>query len=140
MTYLVDTSVLSELRKRIPDAAVVRWEAAVPPAHLFTSVLVIGELRRGVAKLADRDRAQALQSWIELAVLRLYRDRVLPVDEAVAVAWGVMYGSAEHRGVTLPAFDSLIAATALVHGLTVVTRNTRDFERCGVPTLDPWHA
>lgn len=134
MTYLLDTNVLSEVRRPRPDPAVVEWLAAVAPERLFLSVLVVGELRHGVELLRTRDPARSvrLAEWIE-DVKDVYGDRVLPVTTAVAEAWGRMRA----RG-PLPAVDGLLAATALVHGLAVVTRDTRTADRCGVPFVDPW--
>lgn len=134
MTYLLDTNVLSEVRRPRPDPAVVEWLAAVAPERLFLSALVVGELRHGVELLRTRDPARSvrLAEWIE-DVNEVYGDRVLPVTTAVAEAWGRMRA----RG-PLPAVDGLLAATALVHGLAVVTRDTRTADRCGVPFVDPW--
>ncbi len=137
MSYLLDTNVISELRKRERgDVGVVRWAASVDPAALFTSVLVIGEIRRGIElkRRSDPAQAVALESWLEQIRIGLGA-RILPVDERVADAWGRL-------GVPdpLPATDGLIAATALVHGLTVITRNVGDLGRAGVKTLNPFGA
>lgn len=138
MTYLLDTAFLSELPKRQPSPGVVAWLGTVREDEMFTSVFVVGELQRGIARLADPARARFFDEWLTHAVRERFGDRTLPFDERAAMAWGGMVGRAELQGVTLPPIDSLIAATALVHGLTVVTRNTRDFERCGVPVVNPW--
>ncbi len=135
MTYLLDTNVISELRKRERgDAGVVRWAASVDPSALYTSVLVIGEIRRGIERKRRSDEAQAtaLDGWLEQIRISL-GDRILPVDERVADVWGRI-------GVPdpLPAIDGLIAATALVHGLTVVTRNIGDMGRTGAGTFNPF--
>jgi hypothetical protein len=134
VTYLLDTNVLSEVRKRRPDPAVAEWLAAVSPERLHLSVLVVGELQHGAELLRTRDprRSALLSEWIE-DVKELYGERVLPVTIAVAEAWGRMRA----RG-PLPTVDGLLAATALVHGLALVTRDTRTAERCGVPYVDPW--
>ncbi len=136
MTYLVDTNVLSELRKRQPDPGVVMWFGEVPSERMSVSVLVLGEIRRGVELLRSRDlpRSLRLQEWLE-DLEELFGERVLPVSGQVAEAWGRLD---TRRG--LPTVDGLLAATALVHGLTVVTRDRRSFERAGVAFLDPWAA
>lgn len=135
MSFLIDSNVVSELRKRERANPRVRaWFAGVNDAELFLSVLTLGELRRGIEAVRRRDltRALALSRWFH-ALATGYEDRILNVDRTVADAWGRMNAT-----VTLPAIDSLLAATALVHGLTVVTRNTRDIGRTGVPCLDPF--
>ena len=128
--------MLSELRKPSPSAPVVDWFERSSSAALFSSVLVIGELRYGAESLRHRDprRSLKLDEWIA-AVQEGFAERVLPVTTPVAEAWGRL------RAVgPLPFVDGLLAATALVHGLTVVTRDTDPFERVGVPWLDPWSA
>lgn len=134
MNWLLDTSTLSEYRRSRPDARVLAWTESVRSESLFLSVLVVGELWRGVAQLRRRDPAQAdgLQAWVTGA-LRSYGERVLPVTEEVAVEWAQMTVPDP-----LPTIDGLLAATARVHGLTVVTRNVKDFERAGVPVLNPF--
>jgi predicted nucleic acid-binding protein len=132
--HLVDTNVLSELRKASPNPSVVAWYEQTETESVYVSVLVIGELRYGAERLRRRDpeRSTRLAAW--LADLRgQFADRVLPVSEAVAEAWGRLRAHDP-----LPLVDGLQAATALVHGLVVVTRDTAAFERVGVPSLDPW--
>lgn len=137
MSFLVDTNVLSELRKgRRANRGVRAWFAAVDDADLFTSVLVIGELRRGIASIRRRDAAgaAALEQWLS-RLTESFADRILPIDVAVADRWGALNVPAP-----LPTVDGLLAATALVHGLTVVTRNTRDVRRTGIALIDPFEA
>ena len=134
MTYLLDTNVLSEIRKPQGDAGVRRWFGDVRSDELFLSVLVLGEVRQGVERLERRDPAQAavIERWLE-GLAAHYGGRILPVDVAVADRWGRLNASDP-----LPVIDGLLAATALVHGLTLVTRNTRDVERSGVQLLNPF--
>lgn len=135
--WLVDTNVLSELRKGARAAAGVRaWFDEVEDAGLFTSVLVVGELRRGVESLRRRDPrgAAALEQWV-LRLVESFSDRVLPIDGAVAERWGRL-----NVPDPVPTVDGLLAATALVHELTLVTRNTRDVLRTGVRCLNPFEA
>ena len=135
MTWLLDTNVLSELRKGPrADTGVRRWFDKAVDRDLFTSVLVAGELRRGVESIRRRDRAAAdgLAQWLESLVER-FGDRLLPIDAAVANRWGEL-----NVPDPVPTVDGLLAATALVHDLTLVTRNVRDVATTGVRVLDPF--
>jgi predicted nucleic acid-binding protein len=135
VSYLLDSNIVSELRKRErADVGVRRWLAGVDDAGLFLSVLTVGELRRGIESIHRRDRARALalNRWFH-ALVTEYEERILLVDHKVAEEWGRMNAVA-----TLPAIGSLLAATAHVHGLTFVTRNTKDVTRTGVPYLNPF--
>jgi predicted nucleic acid-binding protein len=130
--YLLDTNVVSELSKRAPAAQVVGWLGGDPDCAL--SVLTIGELRRGIRMLRGRDpvRARRLDAWVD-ELHADYRTRVLPVDAAVAEEWAALPADR-----TLPVVDSLIAATARVHGLTIATRNVRDFAGLDVRVFNPF--
>lgn len=133
--YLFDTNILSELRKNArAHPSVNHWFDKSDEETLFTSVLVLGEIRRGVERLRKKDshQADALEKWLE-SWKRFFGDRMLPVDQRVADHWG---GLAIDQ--KLPDIDGLLAATALVHNLTLVTRNTSDFARSGVKLLDPF--
>jgi hypothetical protein len=135
VSYLLDSNIVSELRKRErADAGVRQWFAGVDDSELFLSVLTVGELRRGIESIHRRDRTRALvlNRWFH-ALVTQYEARILLVDQKVAEEWGRMNALA-----TLPALDSLLAATAHVHGLTFVTRNTKDVARTGVPCLNPF--
>lgn len=137
MSYLIDTNVLSELRKRTPDAQVVRWLSERPATTLYLSVLTLGELRKGIEALPEGDRKHNLLDWLETELPAFFSGRILPVDTRVADRWGRLLARA---GRPLPAIDSLLAATALAHGLTLITRNLRDFEHPELSVLDPWMA
>jgi toxin FitB len=135
MTFLIDTNVISELRKgRRANARVRTWFDAVDTGGLYLSVLVVGELRRGVDGVRRRDPAGAahLDRWLH-ELVKSYAERILPVDIAVAERWGRL-GVPDR----VSPVDGLIAATALVHALTLVTRNVRDIQRTGVRHLDPF--
>jgi hypothetical protein len=138
--YLLDTCVLSEAVKPLPHAGVVQWLDEQDEDRLYLSVLTIGELEKGISKLADSRRVSKLRSWVENDLRVRFRNRLLPVDLEVAVAWGRLQGTSEKVGLPLPAIDSLIAATALAHHLVVVTRNDLDLERCQVQVFNPWQA
>ena len=134
MSFLLDTNVVSEARRPAGHPGVRAWLGSVPAADLFVSVLVVGELHRGVEQLRRRDapQAAALEAWL-LRLVADYRDRVLPVTAAVADEWGRL-----NAPDPLPVVDGLLAATARVHGLVLVTRNTADFARTGVRLLNPF--
>lgn len=136
--FLLDTVVLSESRRDSSGGPVRRWLAVHGADDLLMSVLSVGEIQRGIARLPESD-GRNLRLWFE-ALLHEFAGRILPVDTAVAHHWGQMVGELERRGLPPPRIDSLIAATAAVHGLTVVTRNVADFAQCGVETLNPWAA
>lgn len=135
MSYLVDTNVLSELRRREPDAHVVRWLSDRPATTLYLSVLTLGELRKGVEGVPEGDRKRRLLDWLEVELPAYFAGRILSVDATVADRWGRLLAQS---GRPLPAIDSLLAATALSHGLTLVTRNLKDFRHPGLLVLDPW--
>jgi len=135
LSYLLDTNVLSELRKRDPDSRVTAWLQARPATTLYLSVLTLGELRKGIAPLELGARKQMLQDWLEADLPKFFSGRILPVDARVADQWGILIAQ---EGRPLPAIDSLLAATALVHGLTLVTRNVRDFQYQKLVVIDPW--
>jgi predicted nucleic acid-binding protein len=135
MSFLVDTNVISELRKgERANPNVRNWFRSIGDAELYLSVLVIGELRQGVEGLRRRDppAAAKLDRWLHELIER-HADRTLPVDAAVADRWGPL-----NVPNPIPAVDGLLAATALVHSLTLVTRNVRDVRRTGVRHLDPF--
>ena len=135
MTYLLDTNVLSETRKRQPAVGVAEWIAATPSDRMHISVLTLGEIERGIARSrsgGDRDQVAALERWLQ-DLQAGFEDRILPVSLPVATAWG-----RHPQKQPLPPIDALIAATARVHGLTMVTRNVKDFEPAGIPVLNPF--
>ncbi len=136
--YLLDTNVVSELRKESvgkADRHVTAWARSVPAESMFLSAICILELETGILLLERRDPFQGakLRAWMEDRVLPAFADRILPVDTAVALRCASL-----HVPNARPYRDSLIAATALVHGMTAVTRNVSDFEPTGVALLNPW--
>ncbi len=135
MAFLLDTNVLSELRKgRACDVSVRQWALSVADRQHFISVLSIGEIRRGIETLRRRSPEQcpAFEKWLE-SLLSRYNEQVIRIDESIVDRWGIM--NAER---TMPVIDGLIAASAAVYQLTVVTRNIRDFQCSGVPVIDPF--
>lgn len=138
MKYLLDTCLISEMVKPKPSAAVVRWLEERDEQTLFLSVLTMGELHKGIGKLPESAKREALQAWVNHDLVQRFEGRILEIDMEIAVVWGGMQGTAERNGVKLPVMDSLIAATAEVHNLSVVTRNAKDMERCGANVCNPW--
>ena len=132
--YLLDTNIISETRKARPDPRLTAFLETTESAGLFLSVLTVGELRKGVAarRRSDPAVADSLAAWVD-GIETNFADRVLPIDAAAARLWGEL---AAHR--SLPVIDTLIAATAIVRGLILVTRNTRDVSATGAALLDPW--
>jgi predicted nucleic acid-binding protein len=135
LSYLIDTNVLSELRNRRADARVVAWVQARPRQSLHLSVLSLGEIRKGIEGAADPAFRQTLADWLEVELPRYFLGRLLPIDEGVADRWGRLQAAS---GRTLPVIDGLLAATALQHDLTLVTRNVKDFAGLDVPVINPW--
>ena len=135
MNWLLDTCVISEPTKKLPSPRVIQWLAAQPEDACYLSVLTIGELRKGASKLPRGPKRQALEHWLQTELPGRFADRILPIDEAVAITWGDMQAALDRP---IPAIDSLIAATAKTHGLTVVTRNTQDLASTGVALFNPW--
>ncbi|WP_216915318.1 type II toxin-antitoxin system VapC family toxin [Synechococcus sp. CCAP 1479/13] len=135
--YLIDTNVISELRRREPEPRVVQWFEQHPSHQLFLSVLTLGEIRRGVERLAESERQQTLRRWLEQDLPAFFSGRVLPIDEAIAHRWGRLLAE---MGRPLPAIDSLLAATALEHNLVLITRNLRDVVDLPLTVVNPWQA
>lgn len=135
MSYLIDTNVISELRRKSPDSGVLTWFSQRPPATLHLSVLTLGEIRKGIEGVIDETRRQALLDWLEADLPTFFTGRILVVDGAVADRWGRLVAGARR---SLPAIDSLLAATALEHDLILVTRNVKDFVGLPVQLFNPW--
>ncbi len=127
--------MLSELGRRSPDPGVLAWFEGRRTPTLYLSVLTMGELRQSIDRLADDPRKHALLDWLQTDLPQFFAGRVLPIDARVADRWGQL---AARAGRPLPAVDSLLAVTALTHGLTLVTRNLRDFQFPGLEVIDPW--
>lgn len=137
--FLLDTNVISELMKRRPDRGVVSWTESTPESLLFLSVISIGEVRKGIDLLpAGEPRRARLQVWLDHDLRLRFSGRLLDFDAGVAERWGQLEAAAKTRRLTLPTVDAQLAATALHHGLTFVTRNTADLQATNVPLFNPW--
>ncbi len=136
MSYLIDTNVLSELRRKAPNPNVVAWMRQRRPDSLYLSVLTLGELRKGIESLPDGEKRLGLQDWLENDLPVFFSGRVLGIDEAVAHRWGRLQAE---MGRPIPAVDSLLAAQALHEGLKLVTRNEKDFAFPGLDVINPWN-
>jgi len=137
--YLLDTNVISELMKARPARSVADWIVSTPEELMHLSVITIGEIRKGIDLLdEDEPKRAALQSWLDHDLRVRFAGRLLSFDEWVAERWGQIEALAKRQRVTLPTIDAQLAATALHHGLTFVTRNTADVRLTGVPLFNPW--
>ena len=138
MNYILDTCIVSELVKRQPSAVVVGWLSSIPVQDLFISAVTLGEIQKGISKLASNDpRIPPLETWLA-EIQRDYSGRVVAFDESAAILWGRISGENSRKGRTLPVADSQIAATALASGMTLVTRNVPDMAGMGVPIFNPF--
>jgi toxin FitB len=138
MNYLLDTCLISELAKSEPDKKVVDWVLSENETSFYVSVLTFGELHKGIEKLPESKKKETLQVWVEDELKNRFLNRIIGIDIGVSLVWGKIQCLAEKNGKPMPAIDSLIAATGIVHDLTVVTRNVTVMEQSGVKLLNPW--
>lgn len=138
MNLLLDTNVLSEVRRPAPSPKVLAWLDTIDEDRAFISVASIAELRRGIALLDDGRRRAALAAWLANDLPARFAGRLLPIDHAVAERWGDLMALSRRTGVALSVMDGFFAASALVSNLTLVTRNVKDFAAFGVPLHNPW--
>ena len=136
--WLLDTNVISELRKRKPDRKVVAFVAGQPLDLLYMSSVTLAEIRFGIELVIDVNRRAELTAWLAHKVRPLFAQRILDVSEAVIFKWRLLVEHGRKSGYTFSQPDLLIAATALHHGLTVVSRDTQEYDRAGVPVFNPW--
>ncbi|MGE5207515.1 MAG: type II toxin-antitoxin system VapC family toxin [Chlamydiota bacterium] len=135
--FLLDTNVVSELVKPRPEPKVTAWIESTNESLLYLSVLTLGEIRKGVASVESASRRVALEAWLDSDLVLRFANRILPIDQGVADRWGRIGSQLAMRG-PLPVIDGLLAATALHHNLTFVTRNVKDVADTGVPLFNPW--
>ena len=138
MNFLLDTCVISELVAMQPNPHVVQWVDSVDEDKLFLSAITIGEIKKGIEKLADSRRKDALVEWLNDGLLVRFRDKILPINIPVVLAWGQLAADLDRQGRRMPAIDSLIAATCLQGEFQLVTRDENDFAHSGITVLNPW--
>ncbi len=139
MNILLDTNVISEMVRKQPNSTVVSWIESHDESSLYLSVITVGELVKGIAKLNDDTRIKLLERWVYHDLVHRFEGRILTLDLSVMVRWGRIQGHAERENFTLPAMDSMIAAIAIEHNMIVATRNTEDLIRCGANVMNPWN-
>lgn len=145
MSYLLDTCILSKLRKitKVPDPKLENWINSHNDHSYFISVLTMGEIQSGISKLntmniEEKKKRSLLENWFQETLVPFFHNRILPLDLEVVLTWGEFTGKAKQRGVIIPVVDGLMAATALVHHLTIVTENIDDFVETGAKLCNPW--
>jgi toxin FitB len=138
--FLLGTNILSELIRPRPEPRVAAWLEAASDERLFISVITLGEIRKGFTVVPERGLRLELERWLEEELRPWFAGRILPVGEAIAERWGELDGERQSQGAPLNTADGLIAATALQHGLTMVTRKVKDFGGLGVDIFNPWEA
>lgn len=138
MKYLLDTCVICELTRKQPARKVANWIASQDELLLFLSVVTLGEIEKGIDRLPEGQKKQSLRQWLTGDLSRRFAGRILPIDAEVALRWGEICAEAEKKGRPVPVLDGLMAASALVHGLTLVTRDTGGVAGTPVSMLDPW--
>ena len=138
--FLLDTNCISELVKPKSEQRVLDWMDAADETLLYLSVLTLGEIRKGLVKLAQGKRRTLLETWLEVELKARFAGRIIPIHEEVAHRWGLIAAEAKRKGQDLPVIDGLLAATALHYNLTVVSRNVKDFTNAHVQVVNPWEA
>jgi predicted nucleic acid-binding protein len=136
--FLLDTNCISEVVSIQPDPRVLAWLDAADETTLYLSALTLGEIRKGIVTLAEGRRRAQLEVWLEISLRNRFAGRILPVDAAVADRWGMLASEMKRKGKPMPTVDAMIAATAIHHNLTVVSRNVDDFKNAGVSLVNPW--
>jgi hypothetical protein len=137
MSYLLDTNVISELVRPKVNENVLKWFRSIPDDYLHISVLTLGEIRKAVENVTDKTRKEQLNVWLEHDLKEWFKEKILPIDQAIADIWGKLQNQKKHP---IPVSDSLIAATALHHNLQVVTRNIQDFQYSLLEVINPWNS
>jgi predicted nucleic acid-binding protein len=136
--FLLDTNCISEIVRIRPEPRVMIWIDEADENLLYLSVLTLGEIRKGVAALPQGKRRSGLEAWLEVELQARFSGRILPINEPVADRWGLLAANAKANGTALSVVDGLLAATAIHHNLTIVSRNVTDFAPTEVPVVNPW--
>ncbi|NOH03731.1 MAG: type II toxin-antitoxin system VapC family toxin [Chloroflexi bacterium] len=138
MKYLLDTCVISELVSKQPNPKVIEFVDSLDQEDIYLSVITVGEIAKGIEKLPRSKRKEELLNWLGEDLLIRFEGNIISLDVRVLIRWGELSAKLEGIGITLPAMDALIAATALTYNMAVVTRNENDFENTGVEVVNPW--
>ena len=138
MTYLLDTCVLSEFTRHKPDENIIHWLESIAEEKLAISVITIGEIQSGIERLPESHRKTELHHWLNNGLIERFDQRILPVDTQTMLIWGSLTARMRATGQSMAVMDALIAATALKNNLVIATRNTADFQPCGVQLVNPW--
>jgi toxin FitB len=138
MNYLLDTNVISEFIAKSPNSNIIDWIDGLDPNTVYLSVITIGEIRKGIVKLAPSKRRADLEAWLTHDLRYRFQGRIVEITVEIMLLWGDLVGHMEKEGKPLPAMDSLIAAMALQGNFCLVTRNTADFRDTGVNVVNPW--
>jgi len=136
--FLLDTNIISELIKPKPEPKVISWLQKSDENFFYLSVLTLGEIRKGVSALPDAKRRVSIEAWLEKDLRNRFIGRILSITEDIADRWATLTGLAKTRNILVPVIDGLLAATAIHHNLTLVTRNTKDVVVTGVNVFNPW--
>jgi len=136
--YLLDTNILSESTKPQPDEHVLNWLESVDEDRLFLSVITLAEIQRGISLLDSGKKREVLRTWFEHDLLLRFEGRMLPINQGIALKWGVLMSEVKRAGRVMSALDGLIAATALQEDAVLVTRNLKDFGQLGIRLLNPF--
>ncbi|MBI2119531.1 MAG: type II toxin-antitoxin system VapC family toxin [Elusimicrobia bacterium] len=136
--FLLGTNVLSELVKLKPESKVVSWIEKTDEDLFYISVLTLGEIRKGITTLSPASRRVAIEAWLEKDLCYRFAGRILLIDQEIADRWGIIIGLAQSKKIVVPVIDGLLAATAIHHNLTLVTRNVKDVAQTGVNLFNPW--
>ena len=138
MGYLIDTCLISELRRPVPSESVKNWFQTCEENQLFISVLTIGEIKYGMQRLQSGKKKDDLEEWFN-QVIDSYSNRILPITQHICITWAIMRSTAENKGLQLSVIDGLLAATAKEHNLILVTRNIKDFKPTNIHIINPWN-
>lgn len=138
MSYLLDTCTLCEPTRKAPDGNVITWFDKQREGDLYLSVLTIGEIAAGVTRLEDSRKKHRLKKWLHRDLPERFAGRILDITPKICIKWGEITGSKKKTGVQIPVIDGLLAATGIIHSLTLVTRNTDDFMVAELPVFNPW--
>ncbi len=138
MNYLLDTCVVSEFTKPVPNSGVIKWIKSVDQGSLFISAITFGEIVKGISRLDDGKKKSELMNWFKGDLRLRFAQRTVDLDAEVMIGWGDIMGMLDRKGFHVPIIDSLIAACVMAHDMTLVTKNTKDFAVLGINVMNPW--